>query len=391
MKKYIILLLTIVAIGCNSKSNERKENKNTSAEKTTKKTYNESEIHLTEEQLVSAKIVIKSIEKKNIRERINVTGIVSVPPQSKATVYAPMESFLYKTDLLPGDKVRKGQIVAVLQHSNFTKLQYSYLESINKRNVCKADYERKKMLFENDIASKKSFQAAEGLFHSSQSLVDSYASQLKMAGLSPYLITSKGIQQFVYIKSPIDGYIAHNNLSKGKFLSANQEMLEIINNNHLHAELNIFGADILRIKKGDTFLFRPSGTDTLYKGYIKLISQTVDEETKTANIHGHFEDKEQNLKSGMFIIAHILIGGKEVFAVPEESIIENEGENFVFMAENRNEFIPLKVTLGNTDNGFTEIKTIQNNNFNIKIVSRGTHFLKGVLLQKEGGMEGHAH
>ena len=61
------------------------------------------------------------------------------------------------------------------------------------------------------------------------------------------------------------------------------------------------------------------------------------------------------------------------------------------MAESDVAFIPLEVTLGNTDAGFVAIKTIQGDNFDINIVTKGAHFLKGKLIQQGGGMEGHVH
>ncbi|WP_299121692.1 efflux RND transporter periplasmic adaptor subunit [uncultured Tenacibaculum sp.] len=395
MKKIILILITIITISCkedhsghdHAKEDKNKETKSSSV----KDNHNENEIHLTKAQFETAKIKVESIGKKQIRDRIEVTGTIEVPPQSKATVYAPMEAFVFKTDLLPGDRVHKGQTIAVLQHPNFINLQYAYLEAINKLNVAKADYERKKMLLENDITSKKSFQITEGIYRSAKSLASSYASQLKMAGLLPQTVAKNGIQQYVYVKAPIEGYIVENNLNKGMFLAANSEMMEIIDNDHMHAELNVFGTDIIKVKKGDTFIFTPSGLDVSYEGYIKLISQKVDDKTKTVNVHGHFEDEQNRLKSGMFINAQVLLDGNEVFAVPEKAIIDNEGESFIFMAKSNEEFVPLEVTLGNTDNGFTEIKMIQNNNYNIKVVTKGAHFLKGKLLQQAGGMDGHAH
>ncbi|MDO6676376.1 efflux RND transporter periplasmic adaptor subunit [Tenacibaculum sp. 1_MG-2023] len=396
MKKIIILLVTIIIVSCNSKKEDHSDHDHTSEEKVAENTkkgevYEENEIHLTEQQLVTAKIETSLIEKKKIREKVAVTGTIEVPPQSKATIYAPLEAFVYKTDLLPGDKVKKGQTVAVLQHPNFIELQYAYLEAINKLKVAKADYERKKMLLENDIASKKSFQIAEGGYRSAKSLANSYEAQLKMAGLSPNTVATKGIQQYVYVKTPISGYVVENNLNKGMFLAANSEMMEIIDNDHMHAELNVFGTDITKIKKGDEFEFQPSGIDVTYEGYIKLISQKVDDQTKTVNVHGHFEDEQNRLKAGMFINAQILLGGDEAFAVPEEAVIENEGENFIFIEKIAGKFIPAEVTIGGSDDGYIEIKTIQENNYNVKVVTKGAHFLKGKLLQMAGGMEGHAH
>ncbi|MFL0061173.1 efflux RND transporter periplasmic adaptor subunit [Tenacibaculum maritimum] len=398
MKKIIILAVTaIFIISCNLKGGDHSDHDHAAEEgvsnskKESKEEYNKNELHLTKEQLIAAGIQSEEITKREIRNRVAVTGTIEVPPQSKATIYAPLEAFVHKTNLLPGDKVTKGQTIAVLQHSNFIELQYAYLEAINKRNVAQADYKRKKMLLENEIASKKSYQIVEGAYRSAQSLVDSYKEQLKIAGLSPDKIITKGIQQYVEVKAPISGYVVENNLNKGMFLAANSEMMEIIDNDHMHAELNVFGTDITKIKKGDEFIFKPSGVDVEYKGAIQLISQKVNDKTKTVNVHGHFEDEENRLKSGMFINAEILLKGREVFTVPENALIEKGDEYFVFMAESKTEFIPLEVTIGNSDKGFAEVKTIQGDNFNIRVVTKGAHFLKGKLLQQSGGMEGHAH
>lgn len=390
--KALVLMAILVLASCKNSTNEKVDkqvSEQVSSEK--QEEHNENEVHLTKEQLQSIKIKIEAIAKREIRNRIEVTGSIEVPPQSRATVYAPMEAFVFKTNLLPGDKVQKGQTVAVLQHPRFAELQYGYLDAKNKRDLAKTEYERKKMLYKSDIASQKSYQIAESAYRSAQSLVASYASQLKMAGLSPKVIVNKGIQQYVYIKSPISGYVVANNLSKGKYLSANSEMIEIIDNDHLHAELNVFGSEIAKLKKGDTFIFTPNGIDKEYNGYIQLISQKIDDKTKTVNVHGHFEDEEHLLRAGTFINAQILLKGSKVMAIPEEAVVEIEGEIFVFKAESNDEFIPLEVTTGNTDNGFIELKTIQDNNFDIKIVTEGAHLLKGEFLKESGGMEGHSH
>ncbi len=416
MKKIFITLVAIaLMIGCKHTNHEgrnhkgehqheegvsHKENEDDhdhdkddhEGKKEDKHDHAEGEIHLTAEQLKSAKVKIGKIEKRVVRDHLEVTGSIQAPPQSKATIYAPLEAFVHQTKLLLGDKVRKGQTIAVLQHPNFTNLQYNYLEAINKLKVAKQEFKRKEMLFKSDIASKKSYQLAESAYNSAKSLVQSYSSQLKMAGLSPKKIAQKGIQQYVYVQSPISGYIVKNNLNQGKFLSANAEMMEIINNDHMHAELNVFSTDINKLKKNDKFIFKPNGADKQYEGYIQLISHGIDNQTKTINVHGHFTDKEQLLKVGTFINARIFIGGgKSVNTIPEDAVIEFEDKKVIFKAESKDEFVPLEVTLGNTDNGFVELKTIQGNDFNINIIIQGAHFLKGELLKSSGEMDGHGH
>ncbi|WP_411030005.1 efflux RND transporter periplasmic adaptor subunit [Spongiimicrobium sp. 3-5] len=388
MKTFIYLFLSLVLLSCGNKKGDTAGQEN--GEAVVEENHHDK-ILLNDTQLASAGVEVASIAKRNIRERIHVTGTIEVPPQSKATVYAPLEAFVHQTDLLPGDKVVKGQTVATLQHPNFIQLQYSYLEAINQRDVKKADYDRKKMLLENDIASKKSFQIAEGGYKSAQSLVESYSSQLKMAGLNPASIRANGIQQYIFIKTPISGFVVENNLNQGKFLAANEEMLEIIDTDHMHAELKVFGTDISKVTKGTDFVFTPSGIDAEYDGYIKLVGQAVNEGDKTVNVHGHFEDEKGLLKAGTFINAQILTSSKEVFAIPEEAIIEREGEHYVFITHGDKEFIPVEVSLGNDDSGFVELKSMVNYNFDERIVVKGAHFLKGKWMELSGEMEGHGH
>lgn len=395
MKSIIYTFFILFLFSCGLKENHEGHDHATEENKVETK-VNKAEhshtIHLNEAQIKAAEIKTDVITNKPIRDRIHVTGVIEVPPQNKVTIYAPMEAFVYSSNLLPGDEIKKGQIVATLQHPNFAKIQYSYLEAINNKNVLKADYNRKKMLLENDIASKKSFEIAESTYKSAKSLVNSLAAQLKMSGLNPSTIASKGIQQYVYIKSPIAGFVVDNNLNKGKFLAANEEMMEIIDTDHMHAEMQVFNTDVIKIKKGTDFVFKPTGLDVTYSGYVKLINQAVNETSKTINVHGHFEDEKGLLKAGTFINAEILTEAQELKAVPTNAIIEIEGENFIFKVAKADEFVPVKVTIGNSDKGFTAIKTIDDNNYNIKIVTKGAHVLKGKLLELSGNMEsGHAH
>ncbi len=398
MKKILALYIITIFFACNGhrESKDTHDHDHDAVEQSGKAHDNaheeeNEELLLSESQLKTANVAVLPLQKKLIRNRLAVTGSIEAPPQNKATIYAPREAFVYKTDLLPGDRVRKGQVVAVLQHPSFIELQYAYLDAVNKRDVAKADYLRKKMLFEKDIASKKSFLAIRAQYKSLESLVSSYKTQLKMAGIDAVKVEASGIQQFISIRSPIAGFVVENNLNQGKYLAANSEMMEIIDNDHIHAELRVFGADAHRIKKGDDFVFVPSGIDTTYQGYIKLISQKVEQGNKTVNVHGHFEDPDGVLKSGMFINAEILMKGTLKYAVPVEAVIEKEGEQFVFVQLQSGVFKAVKVYLGDTDRGYVALDAIENDDWNQKVVVRGAHFLKGKLLQQLGGMEGHAH
>jgi len=51
------------------------------------------------------------------------------------------------------------------------------------------------------------------------------------------------------IYAPIDGSITKVNVSKGMYVSPSDEIMEIINTDHIHLELSVFEKDIMKIRK----------------------------------------------------------------------------------------------------------------------------------------------
>ena len=54
-----------------------------------------------------------------------------------------------------GDKVRKGQVLAVLENPEFIRIQQQYMEIHGQLGYLQEEYDRKKILQEEEITSKK--------------------------------------------------------------------------------------------------------------------------------------------------------------------------------------------------------------------------------------------
>lgn len=390
---YILTLVSILLTGCSNETKDTHKDAHESNHAEEKEHHDgaTNEVELTDEQIQLADLQIETLQKSIIKDELSVVGEIQVPPQSKATVYSPIEAFVEKATLLPGDKVKKGQAIATLKHPKFIEIQQQYLEALIKLKNEEANYQRKKTLFEQDIVSKKNFLLAESSYLTTKSYAESHASQLQLIGFSPKNIEHKGIQTYLTVFAPISGYITVNNMNRGKHLSTNELMYEIINNEHIHVELQVFAKDLNTVKVNAPILFSVRGIDKEYEGTVSLIGTKIKADSKTADIHGHFEDPEQIIKPGMFVEARILSGGTEGYAIPESAIIEKEETYYVFTPKTKNRFKQLKIEKGVSQKGRVQLKSIEGNNFNIPLVTKGAYYLKGALLQQSGEMGGHHH
>jgi cobalt-zinc-cadmium efflux system membrane fusion protein len=74
---------------------------------------------LTREQYQLLGIETASAELRQLSGAIRANGMLDVPPQNLVTISAPLGGFVKHTELLQGMKVKRGQVVVVLEHPDY--------------------------------------------------------------------------------------------------------------------------------------------------------------------------------------------------------------------------------------------------------------------------------
>src|SRR5680860_1551654 len=100
-----------------------------------------------------------STEKED--NEISVNGMIDVPPQGNISINIPYGGFLKFTEMLPGSRVKKGQLLAVIENPEFVDIQQEYLESLAEGDFLKTEFDRQKTLYEEQVSSAKVFQQAK--------------------------------------------------------------------------------------------------------------------------------------------------------------------------------------------------------------------------------------
>ncbi len=317
-------------------------------------------LKLTQAQFESNQYKLGKMTTKRFHQSITTTGMIDVPPQNKVTVAATIGGFVKRTHLLIGDKVEKGQKMLTLENNEFVKLQKEYLEIHHQLAYLKAEYNRHKTLFEENITSEKNFLQAKSQFEMAKASHAALKKQLQLLNISPKLVESGNISTESSLFAPISGHITKVSINKGSFVSPSSVLFEIIDNSHLHLELTVFEKDALKVKKGHKIAFKiPETGDEIYLGEVHLVGASVDNATRTVEVHGHLNEGGKFL-TGMFVEAQIITDSKAFLALPDEAIVEKNGRHYALMlqlkANGSFQFIEVGIEPGLTENGHTQIK-----------------------------------
>src|SRR5215212_4020127 len=129
MNTILKLLCSILIIAATISCNEKKTEQTTEKEKSeTEKKTAADEVIVTAEQYKVADIKLGSVEMRNLSSVIKVNGEIDVPPQNVVSISAPLGGYVKSAGLLPGQAVRKGQVIAVIENTQFIDIQQDYLE-----------------------------------------------------------------------------------------------------------------------------------------------------------------------------------------------------------------------------------------------------------------------
>ena len=302
----------------------------------------------------TGRYVIQSFEKL-----IRTTGVLDVPPEGRAQVSAYFSGYVKSLNLIPGQRMRRGQTLFTLENPEYIEVQQNYLEIKNSLAYLKREYERQGELVKENFTSEKNFLKAESDYRVSESKYQSFRKKLEMMRIDPDELTDTTIQTTIGILAPISGYVTSVNASTGMFLSPGDIAVTLVNTDHIHIELSVYESDLSRISIGQNVRFKvQSDLSAWHDASIYLINRVIEGSKRTVMVHCHLEDESlaRNLTPGMFVEAEIVTRQDSIPALPEEAVVKMENKSWVLVwkgnADKSSSFERREVTVGSEYKGF---------------------------------------
>jgi cobalt-zinc-cadmium efflux system membrane fusion protein len=355
----VILVLTLL-VACSQNQTADEEGPGEPTVATESKAASPDQVSLTNDQYVMAGIGTGKVEERNLNATVKVSGIIDVEPSSVVSVSAPFGGYLKSAGLLPGQSIRKGQVIATLENPEFITMQEQYLENSSKLKLLQQEFERQQLLRREEVNSAKTFEQISSDLQVMRARVSALDAKLAMAGISKKGLDEGKVSGAAQLYSPINGYVRTSNVNPGKYVNPTDILFELVNRNELHLALNVFEKDIDQVRVGQTVRFGLA-SETLAErtATVFLIGQAT-AEGGMIPVHGHLTKAGgSGLLPGMYVKAWIERKSRAGYALPTEAVVQFGGETYVFVQTGRTEagyayrMVPVKT--GVQEGGLTEV------------------------------------
>jgi len=399
-----LIFISIFAISCGKKEEESQGEIKTEQTEENHNEAPETIAELTEEQMKSVGVTLGTVEMKELTSTIKANGLLRVPNNKKATVTSLYGGVIQTIKVQIGDFVRQGQVLATISNPEYIQVQEQYLTVNSRISFAEQEFRRQKELFDNDAGAKKNLQSADSELKSLRTQRASLQRQLQLMGISPGKVSNGNLRSGLVITSPISGTISNINAQIGSYVDVSSPVLDIIDNNSIHLDLQVFEKDLPKMKIGQIVHFKlTNNPETEYDAKIYSIGSSFENESKTISVHANVTGNKIGLIDGMNITGIVSLDKSTTPAIPDDAIVEADGKYYVFVQTNKKaeehkeeksenhgkeevkkhsktmNFEKVEIVKGSSDMGYTAITSVAPIAPDAKIVAKGAFFVNAKL------------
>ncbi len=251
------------------------------------------------------------------------------------------------SQLTVGSTVAAGQPLCHIESSGLAEgdMALRMTEAENAYETAKADYERKLALSEHKIVSDNDLQLSRAAYESARVAYENLARHF-----------SGGKQT---LAAPFSGYVKQLCVANGAFVEAGQAIAIVSQNKQLFIQADIQAKHYHLLKEIASVNFRTASGEVYALSDLggKLVSYGKAVTAASSLIPVVFSvNNTVDLLPGTFVEAFIVTQGTAaVIALPNEALLEEMGNYFVYVERATDYFEKQQVKIGVSDGAFTEV------------------------------------
>lgn len=276
-------------------------------------------------------------------------GTVTAAPQGRAVIQSPQAGKIVSLRVAPGQRVSKGQVVAVIEQQVDAGTQINIISQSNSVNAeyeaAKAQYDR--LLGIADIAAKKDITEAKARYESAKknkALFDANTGK------------NTGSTKAITLTSPVSGVVGTFNYAIGAVVNSGETLFEITNLDQVFVEAQVFSTDAEKLKTATGFTTISNMDTLIYK--LKMIStaQSVNTGNQSQKVVFELINPNGQFKIGENV--NVRMTGNNVIrqvVIPNEAITDVNGKSAIFIKDKAEQFSISFVVKGQSNDKFTVI------------------------------------
>lgn len=265
-----------------------------------------------------------------------------------------------------GDMVRQGQAMARLDTALSTAqtraAQASVAEAEAAAVRARGEYQRAESIRDSGALSAEAIE---------QRRAAAIAADARLAAARAQLAEVNARLGGGYVRAPASGLVIDRMAELGRPVDG-QVLFRIAADNRLEVSTQVAEADALALQVGERAIFTLVDGSTV-EGALRRLPASIDSRTRTGEALFSLP-QDTRVRAGMYLRGSANLPPREVIAVPQSSLLYEDGQAYVLVLDDTNHVHRIDVRLGERDGDWVEV--VEGLSAGQQIVGSGAAFLQ---------------
>jgi cobalt-zinc-cadmium efflux system membrane fusion protein len=267
-------------------------------------------------------------------------GHVTYDEDHTSRISTPIAGRVLKIHAEPGDRVKAGQALVTIDSPDFAQASADARKAESDLMLKKAAFERAHTLFEGNVLPRKDFESAEADMQQSEIELDRARARLRNLGpvnANGYALTSR-----------IGGIVTERQVNPGSEVrpDAPGPLFVVSDPTHLWINVEVPEKDLGKVHEGQHFKVEADGyPGESFDAVARMIGKVLDPTSRRVIVRCSVENPDEKLKPEMYVHATPLGRTDTEPHVPNEALITEGLQSFVFVERSPGVLEKRRVTL----------------------------------------------
>ncbi|MBT9494379.1 MAG: efflux RND transporter periplasmic adaptor subunit [Paucibacter sp.] len=342
----------------------------------------EARVQISDEQLKGNGVEIATAGPARISSSVQLLGEVKLNQDRTVFVTPRLSGIVESVRANAGDRVRKGQVLAVIASQALADQRGDLLAAQKRLALARTTMEREKKLWEEKISAEQDYLAARQAFQEAEITAESARQKLASLGAGASEST-QGLTRYE-IRSPIDGVVTDKKISVGEVLKEDALVFQVADLSTVWVELTVPAKDVNQLKVGDSAKVKTTAFDAEASAKLSYVGALVGEQSRNATARLVLANPKGLWRPGLPVTVNLSSGDIEVPVAVAADAVQSLRDWQVVFGRYGQQFEAKPLELGRSDGRFVEV---------VKGLSAGERYAakNSYLIKADIGKAGASH
>jgi cobalt-zinc-cadmium efflux system membrane fusion protein len=278
-----------------------------------------------------SRLSVMAATAQTVRPKLQLPAVVESDPSRTAAVLTPLSGRLVALKVALGDRVVRGQVVAVIDSPDLGQAVNDNEKAGDSFRLTEKNLERQEAQNKLGVASDRDLDQAKSDHAQAAAEYTRTQARLKMLGIAP---DSKASLRELTVTSPVAGSVTSLSVAPGNMINdPTQPLMTIADLSTVWVTALVAEKDVASVSKNqDVQVTLSAYPDRLLQGKVLFVSDVIEADSRRGKIRIAFANTDYSLKPNMF--ATVVLSGAErsLIVLPSSALLMNNDRISVFIA-----------------------------------------------------------